>query len=50
MEGRHRVERTIFQWITWYNGERLHSALDYVSPAEYEGALRRSKEQTPRPA
>ncbi|MFI8357210.1 IS3 family transposase [Streptomyces cyaneofuscatus] len=40
----------MFQWITWYNGERLHSALDYVSPAEYEGALRRSKEQTPRPA
>ncbi|MFE8976225.1 hypothetical protein ACFYM7_22810 [Streptomyces cyaneofuscatus] len=36
--------------MTWYNGERLHSALDYVSPAEYEGALWRSKEQTPRPA
>ncbi|MEU0378816.1 IS3 family transposase [Streptomyces cyaneofuscatus] len=50
MEGRHQVERAIFQWITWYNGERLHSALDYVSPAEYEGALWRSKEQTPRPA
>ncbi|WP_334662737.1 IS3 family transposase [Streptomyces cyaneofuscatus] len=50
MEGRHLVERAIFQWITWYNGERLHSALDYVSPTEYEGALWRSKEQTPRPA
>ncbi|MFH8483838.1 IS3 family transposase [Streptomyces sp. NPDC018055] len=37
MEGRHQVERAIFQWITWYNGERLHSALHYVSPAEYEG-------------
>ncbi|MET8940324.1 integrase core domain-containing protein [Streptomyces rubiginosohelvolus] len=34
MEGRHQDERAIFQWITWYNGERLHSALDYVSPAE----------------
>ncbi|MFE9381212.1 hypothetical protein [Streptomyces sp. NPDC006855] len=36
--------------MTWYNGERLHSALEYVSPAEYGGALRRSKEQIPRPA
>ncbi|MGC4930948.1 hypothetical protein [Streptomyces sp. DT117] len=36
--------------MTWYNGERLHSALEYVSPAEYEGALRRSKEQTPHSA
>ncbi|MFB6784279.1 integrase core domain-containing protein, partial [Streptomyces sp. NPDC056352] len=31
-----QVERAIFQWITWYNEERLHSALDYVPPAEYE--------------
>ncbi|MGW1563968.1 integrase core domain-containing protein [Streptomyces sp. NPDC002144] len=22
------------QWGTWYNEERLHSALDYVPPAE----------------
>ncbi|MFE1050771.1 IS3 family transposase, partial [Streptomyces olivaceus] len=33
-----QVERAIFQWITWYNEERLHSALDYVPPAEYEEA------------
>ncbi|WP_079102944.1 integrase core domain-containing protein [Streptomyces sp. TP-A0356] len=31
-----QVERAIFQWVTWYNEERLHSALDYVPPAEYE--------------
>ncbi|MFE1047605.1 integrase core domain-containing protein [Streptomyces olivaceus] len=36
----------MFQWITWYNEERLHSALDYVPPAEYEEALWRSQEQT----
>lgn len=23
-----QVERAIFQWITWYNEERLHSAFD----------------------
>ncbi len=26
----------IFEWITWYNNERLHSSLDYMSPKEYE--------------
>ena len=33
-----QVERAIFQWVAWYNEERLHSALDYVPPAEYERA------------
>lgn len=26
----------IFEWIAWYNTERLHSSLDYMSPREYE--------------
>ena len=26
----------IFEWITWYNNERLHSSLDYMSPREFE--------------
>jgi putative transposase len=26
----------IFEWIVWYNTERLHSSLDYMSPREYE--------------
>jgi putative transposase len=26
----------IFEWIMWYNIERLHSSLDYMSPREYE--------------
>jgi transposase InsO family protein len=29
----------IFEWITWYNSERLHSSLDYMSPREYEESL-----------
>ncbi|WP_107069852.1 IS3 family transposase [Streptomyces sp. CNQ431] len=45
-----QVERAIFQWITWYNEERLHSAFDYVPPAEYEEAFWRSQEQTPQSA
>ncbi|WP_433544517.1 IS3 family transposase (plasmid) [Streptomyces sp. CA-294286] len=45
-----QVERAIFQWITWYNEERLHSALDYVPPAEYEGAFWRCHEQIPQSA
>lgn len=28
----------IFEWITWYNRERLHSSLDYQSPWEFEQA------------
>ncbi|MGP3951473.1 IS3 family transposase [Streptomyces sp. 7N604] len=40
-----QVERAIFQWVTWYNEERLHSALDYVPPAEYERDFWRSQEQ-----
>ncbi|MFD3637343.1 integrase core domain-containing protein [Streptomyces sp. NPDC058664] len=45
-----QVERSIFQWITWYNEERLRSALDYVPPAEYQEAFWRSQEQTPQSA
>jgi transposase InsO family protein len=26
----------LFEWITWYNNERLHSSLDYMSPREFE--------------
>jgi len=29
----------IFEWITWYNNERFHSSLDYMSPREYEESL-----------
>ncbi|WP_406729926.1 integrase core domain-containing protein [Streptomyces sp. GD-15H] len=25
------VERAVFQWVAWYDGERLHAALGYTS-------------------
>ncbi|MGW6026584.1 IS3 family transposase [Streptomyces sp. NPDC055099] len=45
-----QVERAIFQWVAWYNEERLHSALDYVPPAEYERDWWRQQEATPQSA
>lgn len=34
---REEAKREIFQWIeTWYNRQRLHSALGYVAPEQYE--------------
>ncbi|WP_434100988.1 integrase core domain-containing protein [Streptomyces microflavus] len=47
-----QVERAIFQWITWYNEEWLHSALDYVPPAstrEPSGEARSRPRSPPEP-
>jgi transposase InsO family protein len=34
---REEAKRAIFEWIeTWYNRQRRHSALGYMSPVEYE--------------
>ncbi|MEU5599166.1 integrase core domain-containing protein [Streptomyces sp. NPDC020298] len=49
-KGPAQVERAIFQWITWYNEERPHSALDYVPPAEYERDFWQSPERVPQSA
>lgn len=45
-----QVEQAVFAWVAWYNSERLHSALDYVPPDEYEQAYWRSQENTLRAA
>ncbi|NKY14005.1 integrase core domain-containing protein, partial [Streptomyces somaliensis] len=45
-----QVERAISQWVTWYNEERLHSALDYVPPTEDEREWWRQQGATPQSA
>ncbi len=41
-----QVERAIVQWVGWYNTERLHSALDYLPPEEFEDRHHRSQATT----
>jgi putative transposase len=30
------VMEIVFEWVHWYNNERLHSALDHQTPEEFE--------------
>lgn len=34
--GRNEVERETAAWVHWFNTERLHSAIDYRPPVEFE--------------
>ena len=38
--GRNAVERETAAWVHWFNTERLHSALDYRPPVEFEDHYR----------
>ncbi|MHA7271795.1 integrase core domain-containing protein [Arthrobacter sp. TMT4-20] len=31
------VQTIVFEWVHWYNNERLHSALDHQKPEEHPG-------------
>ncbi|MDA8317318.1 MAG: IS3 family transposase [Actinomycetota bacterium] len=36
---REEARIAVFEWIMWYNTERLHSSLGYMPPVEYEESL-----------
>jgi putative transposase len=38
--GRAEVEKATAEWVHWYNPARLHSALDYLPPVEFEQRYR----------
>ncbi len=38
--GRAEVERETAAWVHWYNAARLHSAIGYCPPVEYETRYR----------
>ena len=36
---RAEARAAVFEWLIWYNADRLHSALEYQPPLEYEQHL-----------
>jgi putative transposase len=44
------VELATASWVAWYNQERLHEALGYKTPAEYEAALTGTSPDASQPA
>jgi putative transposase len=34
--GAREVERETAEWVRWYNNERIHSSIDYMTPVEWE--------------
>jgi putative transposase len=36
---RDEARKAVFEWPIWYNGERLHSSIAYMSPMEFEESL-----------
>ena len=39
-----QVEWETLQWVSWYNADRLHSALGHITPEEAEEAFNESSE------
>jgi transposase InsO family protein len=40
------LHRAVFSYIEgWYNTRRLHSSLDYRSPAQYEATIRQNADR-----
>jgi transposase InsO family protein len=35
-DGLREVERETAEWVRWYNHERIHSSIDYMTPIERE--------------
>jgi putative transposase len=33
---RDEARRAVFEWLVWYNRDRLHSSISYMSPVEFE--------------
>ena len=33
---KNEARTAIFEWLTWYNSQRLHSSLGYMPPEEFE--------------
>ncbi len=48
--GRNEVERETADWVKWFNDERLHSAIDYRPPIEYEEMYRSNQATEPQAA
>jgi putative transposase len=41
--GRAEVERETAEWVRWFNADRLHSSIDYLSPIWYETRYREQR-------
>ncbi len=41
--GRAEVERESAEWVRWFNADRLHSSIGYLSPIEYETGYREQR-------
>jgi transposase InsO family protein len=42
---RAEARAAVFEWLIWYNSDRLHSALQYRPPVEYEQHLTSNQQQ-----